>query len=98
MIAHLRTYKVASGKMDSWLSVFESKLIPLMAEHGIKVESYWVNEDASEFIWIRSYGATLVELEAKEAAFYGSEWWIANVDYVRSHLTGDREIKLIHAT
>ena len=77
-----------------------STLRPTYSTHstGIKVESYWMNEDASEFIWIRSYGATLVELEAKEASFYGSEWWIANVDHVRSHLTGDREIKLIHAT
>ena len=76
MIAHLRTYKVASGKMDSWLDVFKTKLVPLMAEHGIKVESYWVNEDATEFIWIRSYGTTLDEIETKEAAFYGSSPWL----------------------
>ena len=97
MIAHLRTYKIASGKMDSWLDVFKTKLVPLMAEHGIKVEGYWMNEGGTEFIWVRSYGTTLDEIETKEAAFYGSDWWLANVDYVRSHLTGDREIKLIHA-
>ena len=93
-IAHLRTYDIKEGQLDSWLKVFNENIIPLLNEHGIKVESTWVSEDGSQFIWIRSYGESESDIEAKEAAFYGSDWWVANVDMVRGHLSG-RDIKLI---
>lgn len=93
-IAHLRTYTINKGQMDSWLELFKNTLLPLMAEHGIKAETVWVNEDNSQFIWIRSYGDTIEELERKEASFYGSKWWEENVNMVRGHLA-HRDIKLI---
>ena len=93
-IAHLRVYDVKEGQMDNWVSLFKEKIVPLLAENGVKVESAWVNEADNQFVWIRSYGETEADIEAKEAAFYGSEWWVANVDMVRGHLTG-RDIKVI---
>ncbi len=93
-VAHLRTYTIKDGEMDNWLSLFNEKIVPLMSEAGIKVESTWVNEEENQFVWIRSYGDSESDIEAKEAAFYGSDWWKANVDHVRSHMTG-RDIKLI---
>ncbi len=93
-VAHLRTYTINKGQMDSWLKLFNGKLIPLLNEHGIKVEGTWVNDEKTQFIWVRSYGDSPADIEAKEAAFYGSEWWKANVDHVRSHIA-HREIKLI---
>ena len=96
-IAHLRTYTINSGQMDSWINVFEDTLIPLMEEHGIKIESYWINDEKTQFIWIRSYGNSIDNIEKKESAFYGSKWWKENVTFVRSHLS-HREIKLIQTT
>ena len=91
MYAHLRTYTLNKGMMDSWLKLFNEKLIPLLNESGIKVESTWVNEEKSQFIWIRSYGDSVDDIEKKEAIFYGSKWWVENVDMVRGHLA-HREI------
>lgn len=93
-VAHLRTYTINKGQMDSWLKLFDERLVPLLTEHGIKVEGKWVNDEQTQFIWVRSYGETEADLEAKEAAFYGSEWWKSNVDHVRGHLA-HRDIKLI---
>lgn len=93
-VAHLRTYTINKGQMDSWLKLFDEKLVPLMAEAGIKVEGKWVNAEGTQFIWVRSYGDSEADIESKEAAFYGSEWWKANVDHVRSHLA-HRDIVLI---
>ncbi len=89
-VAHLRTYTINAGMMDSWLETF-SKLVPIMDKAGIKVESIWVNEERTQFIWIRSYGDSVDNIATAEAAFYGSEWWLANVAHVRSHLA-HREI------
>jgi len=89
-VAHLRTYTINKGMMDDWLALFP-KLIPVMEDAGIKVESTWVNEERTKFIWIRSYGDSVENIATAEAAFYCSEWWLANVVHVRSHLA-HREI------
>ena len=84
-VAHLRTYTINKGQLDSWLELFPT-LVPLMEEAGIKVESTWVNQERSQFIWIRSYGDSVENIATCESAFYGSPWWLANVDYVRGHI------------
>ena len=89
-LAHIVTYTINKGMMDDWLALFP-KLIPVMEDAGIKVESTWVNEERTKFIWIRSYGDSVENIATAEAAFYGSEWWLANVVHVRSHLA-HREI------
>ena len=89
-VAHLRTYTINKGMMDDWLALFP-KLIPVMKDAGIKVESTWVNEERTKFIWIRSYGDSIENIATAEVAFYSSEWWLANVVHVRSHLA-HREI------
>ena len=96
MIAHLRTYTINKGMMDSWLKLFKDELVSHMKEAGIEVHSTWVNEERTQFIWIRTYGESLTDVEKKEAAFYGSAWWKQNVDHVRSHLA-HRDIKLIRS-
>ena len=45
-----------------------------------------MNDAHSQFIWIRSYGDSVDNIEKCEAAFYGSDWWLANVDHIRSHI------------
>jgi hypothetical protein len=89
-VAHLRTYTINKGMMDGWLATFE-ELIPVMAEHGISIESTWVNSERTQFIWIRSYGDSAHNIERCEAGFYGSDFWKANVERVRSHIA-HREI------
>ena len=86
MYAHLRTYTLNKGMMKDWIDLFNSKIIPLLDEAGIKVESTWVNQEKSQFIWIRSYGEDIKNIEIKEKKFYSSKWWVENVDMVRSHL------------
>ena len=95
-VAHLRTYTINTGQMDSWLTLFHDHLIPLLQEHDIQVDGCWVNDARTQFIWVRSYGETLADLERKEAAFYGSAWWQANIEHVRCHLA-HRDIQVIHA-
>jgi len=96
MIAHLRTYTINKGMMDAWLKLFSDELVARMKESGIEVHSAWVNEERTQFIWIRTYGESLTDVEKKEAALYSSEWWKKNVDRVRSHLA-HRDIKLIRS-
>ncbi len=95
-IAHLRVYTINKGQMESWLDLFHGHIAPLLREHDITVEGAWVNAARTQFIWVRSYGETEADLERKEKAFYGSDWWRANVDRVRGHLA-HREITVIRS-
>jgi hypothetical protein len=85
MISQLRTYTINRGMMDQWVSLFNETLMPIYSKVGIVVEGAWANEDKNQFIWIRSF-EDASDLETKEAAFYGSDEWKANVDHIRSHL------------
>ena len=35
-VAHLRTYTINVGQMDSWLELFNDQLVPLLREHDIR--------------------------------------------------------------
>ena len=76
MYAHLRIYTVNKGMMDEWVKLFNEKLIPLLIEADIKVESSWVNEEKSQFIWIRSYGNSLDDIEKKEEKTCNTYWTV----------------------
>ena len=68
--AHLRCYTINKGQIDSWISLFQ-EIIPVMSNAGITVESYWVNEEQTQFIWIRSYGTEKESIATAENLFYG---------------------------
>ncbi len=85
MISQLRIYTVNRGMMDEWAKYFKETIVPMHEKHGIKVDGMWVNEDKNQFIWIRSF-ADAEDVKTREASFYGSPEWNAEVDHARSHL------------
>ena len=85
MIAQLRTYTINKGMMDDWLKLFRGEIVPLCRRSGIGVESVWVNDEGTQFTWIRTFDDA-EDIVRKEAVMYGSEWWLENVIFVRSHL------------
>ena len=94
MIAQLRTYTINKGMMDDWLKVFREDIVPLCRSMGIGVESAWVNDEGTQFTWIRTF-EDAEDIKRKEAAMYGSEWWDENVTMVRSHLA-HREFTVVN--
>ena len=93
MVGQLRIYTINEGMMDSWLKLFKEEIAPKVIETGMGVETAWISEDRSKFIWIRTY-EDIPDIEVKEAAFYGGNWWKENVDRVRGHLA-NRDITII---
>lgn len=93
-VAQLRTYTINKGQLNDWIEVFHSELVQRMADAGMKVESTWVNQDRTQFIWIRSFGDSYNDVETKEAAFYSSDWWKDNVDRVRSYIAHRKVVQI----
>ena len=93
MVGQLRIYTINKGMMDDWLKLFREEIVPRVKEAGMGIQTAWVNEDRTQFIWIRTFGDKS-EIGPKEAAFYGTDWWKRNVDSIRAH-QAHREIMLI---
>ena len=84
MIGQLRVYTINKGMMDSWLRLFKEEIGPKVKAAGIGVHSAWVDDERTQFVWIRTFGDR-TEIEAKEAAFYGTDWWKENAERIRGH-------------
>jgi len=55
MITQVRIYTINRGMMDSWIRVFNEKIVPTSASFGIRVIGAWVNRPQNEFIWVRTF-------------------------------------------
>lgn len=41
--------------LDSWIKVFNEKIVPTSARYGVHVIGAWVNRPQNEFIWVRTF-------------------------------------------
>jgi hypothetical protein len=75
MPTQVRIYTINRGMMDSWVKVFNEKIVPTSAKFGVHVIGAWVNRPQNEFIWVRTFESQekLREYEgsAERAAYSG---------------------------
>lgn len=55
MITQVRIYTINRGMMDSWISIFNEKIVPTSAQFGVHVIGAWVNRPQNEFVWVRTF-------------------------------------------
>ena len=73
MVTQVRIYTIDCGMLDSWIKIFNEKIVPTSAQFGVKVIGAWVNRPQNEFIWVRTFAddATLKKYEdSPERATY----------------------------
>lgn len=84
MITELRRYRIAPGRMDSWLAFFAGA-IEEHGRRGIRVEYAGVDRETSTFIWLRSFADEDDRVDSK-AGFYGSDWWNEREAFAMDHV------------
>ena len=55
MPTQVRIYTINRGMLDSWIQLFNEKIVPTSAQFGVRVVGAWVNRPQNEFIWVRTY-------------------------------------------
>lgn len=71
----LRQYKVLPGKMDDWVDMMETEIIPFQMSKGMVITgSYRGEEDDSVYIWMRRFDSE-AQREELYAAVYESDHW-----------------------
>jgi len=93
MISQLRIYTINPGMMDSWLKIFEETVRPVHSRLGMPVERSWVNAEANEFVWVRSFNDA-DEIKGKEEAWFASPERKALGDIPQQHIV-KMDVRLI---
>jgi NIPSNAP len=67
MVTQVRIYTINRGMLDSWIKLFNEKIVPTSAQFGIDIVGAWANRPQNEFIWVRKF-----ESEEKLKAYESS--------------------------
>jgi hypothetical protein len=54
-MTQVRIYTINRGMLDSWITLFNERIVPTSAKFGVKVIGAWVNRPQNEFIWVRTF-------------------------------------------
>ncbi len=68
MEQQLRVYTVKEGRMDEWIEIWRSQVLPLRRRFGFTVIGPWVVHEGSRFVWIVGHD----NFSEAGAAFYSS--------------------------
>jgi hypothetical protein len=75
MIVEVRTYRIKPGRRDEFIKFFETRSIPALRSHGIKVLGPLLDlENPNKFVWLRSF-PSMEERDRMKNSFYESELW-----------------------
>ena len=55
MVTQVRIYTINRGMLDSWIELFNARIVPTSAQFGIHVVGAWANRPQNEFIWVREF-------------------------------------------
>jgi NIPSNAP protein len=55
MVTQVRVYTINRGMLDSWIKLFNEKIVPTSASYGVNVIGAWANRPQNEFIWVRTF-------------------------------------------
>ncbi|MFT6581942.1 MAG: hypothetical protein ACJAU6_002383 [Alphaproteobacteria bacterium] len=70
-----RQYKILPGKMDEWVTMMETEIIPFQTGKGMVITgSYRDEEDDTAYYWTRRF-ENEEERVALYAAVYESDFW-----------------------
>lgn len=75
MIVELATYRVKPGRRAEFIHFFETKAIPVMRAHGIRILGPLADlENPNRFSWLRSFPSDEERIRRKKA-FHDSAAW-----------------------
>jgi quinol monooxygenase YgiN len=98
MIVEVRRYRIKPGKRDEFLKFFETRSVPALLAHGMKVLGPLVDvENPNAFVFLRGFPSLAARDEMKEA-FYGSELWKNELESIAMPMIDSYDVVLTETT
>ncbi|MEX2299852.1 MAG: NIPSNAP family protein [Bryobacterales bacterium] len=71
----LRQYKILPGKMDEWLELMESAIMPFQISKGMVITASFRGEtDDSVYVWMRRFESEQQREQLYEAVYQSDRW------------------------
>lgn len=71
----LRQYEIRPGKMEEWLQMMETEIIPFQVEQGMVIAGSFRGEgDDSLYIWIRRFESEEERVRLYKAVYESDHW------------------------
>lgn len=67
-----RSYRLEPEHMDTFLSIWTTRVVPMRERHGLHTLTAWVSKDRDRFDWI-TYVEEGDDFAAVEAAYFASD-------------------------
>ena len=75
MFYELRQYKIVDGKMDAFVELMESEIIPFQVGKGMVITgSFRGEEDPTTYIWMRRFSSESERERLYEAVYESDDW------------------------
>jgi len=98
MIVEVRRYRIKPGKRDEFIRFFETRSVPALLDHGMKVMGPLIDvENPNAFVFLRGFPS----LEAREQmkdAFYGGKLWKDELEAIAMPMIESYDVVLTETT
>jgi hypothetical protein len=82
MVVEVRTYKIKAGLRDEFIRFFETRAVPALRSHGMKILGPLLDlKNPDSFVWLRSF-PSLAERDRMKDAFYEGEEWKGELEAI----------------
>jgi hypothetical protein len=82
MIVEVRTYRIKPGRRDEFIEFFETRAVPALRAHGMKIVGPLLDlENSDTFVFLRGF-PSLDERDRMKNAFYDGELWKGELEAI----------------
>src|SRR4030095_10335509 len=98
MIVEVRSYRVTPGKRDEFIEFFETRSVPALQSHGMKVVGPLVDlENPNKFIFLRGF-PSMEDLHRMKDEFYGGKLWKEELEQIAMPMIESYDVTLCETT
>jgi hypothetical protein len=98
MIVEVRSYRIKPGYRDEFIKFFETRSIPALQAHGMKVVGPFLDlENPNKFAWLRCF-PSLEERDRMKKDFYEGDLWKNELEAIAMPLLESYDVILCETT
>jgi NIPSNAP len=98
MIVEVRSYRIKPGHRDEFIRFFETRAIPALRSHGMKVLGPLLDlENPNKFVWLRMF-PSLDERDRMKTDFYEGDLWKNELESIAMPLLESYDVILCETT
>ena len=94
MIVEVRSYRIKPGKRDEFIEFFETRSVPALQSHGMKVIGPLIDlENPNKFVFLRGF-PSMEDLHRMKEEFYEGKLWKEELEAIAMPMLESYDVML----